>query len=146
VKKQTLLPVLVVSLAACADAPPPPPLAPPAGGPAAPVAVAPGGLSPTLEEALGRVHGLFVDANEPAIRATFSPGFLSKIPVAQVQTIFAGVKAQLGACPTHKASLVQTDVAALVRVQCARGALDANIVVNPGPGHLVDALLLKPAM
>jgi hypothetical protein len=40
---------------------------------------------------------------------------------------------------------VKDETAAVVRLSCERGGVNATIVVNPAPPHLVDGILLKPA-
>src|SRR5580700_632985 len=43
----------------------------------------------------------------------------------------------LGACKERRAVEVKNDTAALVRIQCERGAVLATVVVNAAPPHLV---------
>ncbi len=155
-------PVLLLVLVASGCAADPPPVAPPPAGPApaapaaaapaapaAPAAAAPAapaaGLPPLVDEAMGRVQGLFADPNDAAIKATFSPTFLGAVPADKVKALFTALHGELGACKDRRPVEVRSDTAALVRVQCERGAIHATIVVNAAPPHLVDGLLLKPA-
>jgi hypothetical protein len=125
---------------AAAASPPVAAAAPPVAS-TAPVAA----LPPLVDEAIGRVQGLVVDANDAAIKATFSPTFLAAIPTDKVKALFTQVKEQVGACKERRAEQVKNDTSALVRLQCERGAINATIVVSPAPPHLVEGLLLKPA-
>jgi hypothetical protein len=94
---------------------------------------------------MARVQGLFIDPNDAAIKATFSPAFLAAVPADKVKTLFTAMNAELGACKERRAVQVKNDTAAIVRLQCERGAVHATIVVNAAPPHLIDGLLLKPA-
>jgi hypothetical protein len=102
-------------------------------------------MPPLVDEAMGRVQALFADPSEAGIKATFSPAFLAAVPPDKVKQLFTAMNGELGACKERHAVQVKNDMAALVRVQCERGAIHATIAVNPAPPHLVEGLLLKPA-
>ncbi len=102
-------------------------------------------MPPLVDEAVGRVVGLLADANDAAIKTTFSPTFLGAVPPEKVKALFTALKGQLGACTERRPVEVKNDTSALVRLQCERGALNATVVVNAAPPHLIDGLLLKPA-
>jgi hypothetical protein len=137
-----LVPVAVVALGGCATEAPPPAAAPVV--PAAPPGPA---LPPVLEEAIGRVKSLIGDPNDAAIKASFSPTFLTSVSPEKVKAVLSATNAQVGACKAHRAEQVKNDFgwAAEARLQCERGAINASIVVNPAPPHLIEGLLLKPA-
>ena len=99
-----------------------------------------------VDEAMARVQGLITDPNDAAIKATFSPTFLATIPPDKVKAVFVATKAAVGECKERRAVLVKDQMGALVRLQCECGAVDATIAVNPAPPHLIDGLLLKPAL
>lgn len=105
----------------------------------------PQALSPALGEAMGRVRGLLADPTDAAIHTTFSPGFLASIPPDEVKAIFAHTKAHLGTCTKDRPIQVQGETSATVRIECQRGALSANLVINPAAPYLLDYLLLKTA-
>jgi len=162
-RRLPLTSALLLTLTACGGAAAPPPAAPPpapagpaahAAAPAAPVD--PGGapsppaapavaLPPLVEEAMGRVQGLLAGPGDAAIQATFSPTFLAAVPGDKVKALFTELQKQLGACKDRRAVEVKNDRAALVRLQCERGAVLATVVVNAAPPHLIDGLMLKPA-
>ncbi len=150
---------LLVTLSACGGAaePPAPPVpaaapaatAPPAApvvpAPAAPPAAPAAALPPLVDEAMGRVQDLLADPSDAAIKATFSPTFLAAVPAEKVKALFTAMKGELGACKERRAVQVKNDASAVVRLQCERGAVNATVVVNAAPPHLIDGLLLKPA-
>ena len=74
-----------------------------------------------------------------------SPTFLATVPAEKVKALFTQMKGELGACKERRAVEVKSDKAALVRLQCERGAVHVTVVVNAAPPHLIDGLLLKPA-
>jgi hypothetical protein len=151
--------VFVLLLAACGGAPDPSPATPatpatPAAPPSSAAAATPdpsaapaaaSGLPPAVEEAIGRVQGLTADAGDAAIQAAFSPTFLAAVPPDKVKSLFTQLHGVIGACKDHKPVTVKDDTKAIVRLQCEHGGLNATIVVNPAPPHLIDGLLLKPA-
>jgi hypothetical protein len=92
------------------------------------------------------VKALSVETTDAAIAMTFSPTFLAAVPPDKVKAVFAGMRAQVGACKEHRAEQVKDETTALVRLSCERGAMKAAIVVNPAPPHLVDGLLLGPGL
>jgi hypothetical protein len=149
------LPIVVVTLAACAGSAEPAPATPsPASSSASSAAPTPTSsaapaigdvLPPLVEEAIGRVQGLTVDPSDAAIQATFSPTFLASVPADKVKALFTQLRGDVGACKEHHAVHVKNDSTALVRLQCERGAVNATVVVNPAPPHLIEGLLLKPA-
>lgn len=89
--------------------------------------------------------GLLVDPNDAAIQNTFSPRFLASVPQEKVKSVLTSVKDQFGPCKERRAVEVKNDTAALVRLQCERGAVNATVVVNAAPPHLLEGLLLEPA-
>jgi hypothetical protein len=158
VNQRTLfLATLSLTLFACGGSQEPAPAAPgstpapaqaasaaPAGsGAAAPASST--GLSPIIEEALGRVQGLTADPSDAAIQSTFSPAFLAAVPADKVKSLFTSMHGDIGACAQHSALKVKDETTAVVKLQCEKGAVNATIVVNPAPPHLVEGLLLKPA-
>jgi hypothetical protein len=148
ITKLSALPALVL-VAACGGVVEvnPPPATVVASTPAlAPSAVPVAALPAPVEDAIVRVQGLFVDPSDAAIAATFSPTFLAAVPPDKVKGIFTAAKAQVGTCKEHRAEQVKNETSATVRLQCERGAVSATIVVNPAPAHLVDGLLIKPAL
>jgi hypothetical protein len=130
--------------APAAPAPAPVASAAPAGsGTAAPASAT--SLSPIVEEAIGRVQGLTADPSDAAIQSTFSKAFLAAVSADKVKSLFTSMHGDTGACTQHTAVKVKDETSAIVRLQCEHGAVNAAIVVNPAPPHLVEGLLLKPA-
>lgn len=142
-----MLPPLI--LLACGGSQEPAPAAPSASSaPTGSATAAPAsstGLSPAIEEAIGRVQGLTADPNDAAIQSTFSPAFLASVPADKVKSLFTSVHGDIGACTQHTPVKVKDETTAVVRLQCEHGALNATIAVNPAPPHLIEGLLLKPA-
>jgi hypothetical protein len=143
--------VLLVTLAACGTAEPPAAAPPPAAtpAPATPAPATPAApaatLPPLVDEAIGRVLGLIADPNDAAIKAAFSPTFLAAVAQEKIKAILTGVKTDVGACKERRPVEVKSDTAALVRLQCQRGAVHATVTVNAAPPHFIEGLLLKPA-
>jgi hypothetical protein len=102
-------------------------------------------LSPALAEAMGRVRGLLVDPADPAIQAAFSPTFLANIPPDKVKDVFGHAKSDLGSCKDQQVISVESDISAIVRLNCDKGAATVTIAVKPDPPHLIERLLFKPA-
>ena len=95
---------------------------------------------------MARVQALLANPGDSAaIPATFSPAFLAAVPADKVKDLFTAIKSEIGACTARSAQQVKSDTAAVVRIQCEHGAINATIVVNAAPPHLIEGLLLKPA-
>jgi hypothetical protein len=96
--------------------------------------------SPALAERAADLVTLINGGGDPAL--TFAPGFLMKIPAAQVRAIFGQLVEQFGKATAVQGIEAQAPLSGTVSIAFERAAVTMRMALDPSAGNRISGLLV----
>jgi len=102
-------------------------------------------MSPALQAGAAHVKDLLEHPGQESVIRAFSPRFLAKLPPMALAALAQHIHGKVGACGAAHPQSIDGETKATLRLSCERGAVEAQIAVEPEAPHQLTLLNLHPA-